>query len=105
MKALVLTTATALTVATASARGAELSGEEVFARHCVHCHGPGGEAPGTQQLARTRGESLALLTERSDLPAAYIEAIVRSGLRAMPAFVPSDLTDTQLKALSEFLAR
>jgi len=30
--------------------------------------------------------------------------IVRQGLKAMPAFVPSDLTDAQLKALADYLA-
>jgi hypothetical protein len=31
--------------------------------------------------------------------------IVRQGLKAMPAFVPSDLTDDQLQALTEYLTR
>ena len=44
------------------------------------------------------------MTERDDLPAAYIQMIVRQGLKAMPAFVPSDLTDAQLKALADYLA-
>lgn len=87
------------------AAAAELTGEEVFNRHCVHCHGPGGEMTGTQQLARTRGKDKALLTERDDLPAAYIQMIVRQGLKAMPAFVPSDLTDAQLRALADYLAK
>jgi mono/diheme cytochrome c family protein len=102
--AMAIFTAVWFGLAVRPASGAELTGPEVFERHCVHCHGASDEAPGTRQLARTRGEALALLTERKDLPAAYIEVIVRNGLRAMPAFVPSDLTDTQLKALSDFLA-
>jgi mono/diheme cytochrome c family protein len=105
MKTCALTVAAALLFASFAAGGAEPTGQEVFDRHCVHCHGASDEAPGTQQLGRTRGEALALLTEREDLPAVYIEAIVRNGLRAMPPFVPSDLTDTQLKALTEFLTR
>jgi hypothetical protein len=31
--------------------------------------------------------------------------IVRQGLKAMPAFVPSDLTDAQLKALTDYVTR
>ena len=80
-------------------------GKAAFDRHCVHCHGPGDEAVGTAQLARTRGESFALLTERNDLAAPYIEFVVRNGLRAMPGFVPSDLTEAQLDALTEYLTR
>jgi mono/diheme cytochrome c family protein len=105
MKGIVPAAVTAVLVVGLPVRGAELTGQEVFERHCVHCHGRSDEAPGTRQLARTRGEALALLAERGDLPAAYIEVIVRNGLRAMPAFVPSDLTDAQLRALTDFLTR
>ena len=86
------------------ASSADLAGKEVFDRHCVHCHGAGDDMTGTGQLARTRGEDKALLTARDDLPAEYIRMIVRQGLKAMPAFVPSDLTDAQLQALAEYLA-
>ena len=48
---------------------------------------------------------IARLWERKDLPAEYIRIVVRNGLKAMPAFVPSDLTDTQLQALTEYLTR
>jgi mono/diheme cytochrome c family protein len=94
----------ALVAAAAPARAAELTGKEVFDRHCVHCHGAGDEMTGTLQLARTRGKDKALLTERDDLPAEYVRMVVRQGLKAMPAFVPSDLTDAQLRALVDYLA-
>jgi mono/diheme cytochrome c family protein len=105
MKLITLTASAVLLAATAPGAAAELTGKEVFDRHCVHCHGPGNEAVGTLQLARTRGEDKALLTERDDLPAVYIQMIVRQGLNAMPAFVPSDLTDAQLKALTDYLTQ
>jgi mono/diheme cytochrome c family protein len=98
-------TAALLSVTGHSAGAAELTGQEVFERHCVHCHGASNEAVGTLQLARTRGQDKALLTERRDLPPEYIRIVVRHGLRAMPAFVPSDLTDTQLQALTDYLTR
>jgi mono/diheme cytochrome c family protein len=91
-------------IAAVPAAAAELTGKEVFERHCIHCHGAGDEMTGTLQLARTRGKDKALLTERDDLPAEYIRMIVRQGLKAMPAFVPSDLTDAQLQALADYLA-
>jgi len=105
MKLIALTASAALLAVTGPAATAELTGKEVFDRHCVHCHGPGNEAAGTLQLARTRGKDKALLTERNDLPAVYIQYVVRHGLRAMPAFVPSDLTDAQLQALTDYLTR
>ena len=105
MKLIALAASAALLAVTGPAVTAELTGKEVFDRHCVHCHGPGNEATGTLQLARTRGQDKALLTERNDLPAVYIQYVVRHGLRAMPAFVPSDLTDAQLQALTDYLSR
>ena len=104
MKLAVMAACTALIAAAAPATAAELTGKEAFDRHCVHCHGAGDEMTGTLQLARTRGKDKALLTERDDLPAEYIRMVVRQGLKAMPAFVPSDLTDAQLQALAEYLA-
>ena len=103
MRPIGLIASAAFLAASAPAVAADLTGKEVFERHCIHCHGPGKEATGTLQLARTRGEDKALLTERDDLPPEYIQMIVRQGLKAMPAFVPSDLTDAQLKALTDYL--
>jgi cytochrome c5 len=84
--------------------GAEMSGKEVFDHYCTYCHGAA-DGAGTTQLARTRGKDKALLTERHDLSASYVEYVVRHGLKAMPAFVPSDLTDARLQALVAFLVK
>jgi mono/diheme cytochrome c family protein len=107
MKLIALTGLTALIAAAswAPVTGAELTGKEVFDRQCVHCHGNNNEAVGTLQLARTRGKDKSLLTERKDLTADYVQFVVRHGLKAMPAFVPSDLTDAQLQALTEYLTK
>jgi mono/diheme cytochrome c family protein len=96
----------ALILLSPSASGAQdLTGEQVFNRHCVHCHAPGDENPGTRQLGLTRGKDKAVLAERRDLAADYIRHIVRHGLMSMPAFVPSDLNDDQLDALTDYLTR
>ena len=105
MKRITLTTLTALLAVTIPVLGSESTGKEAFDRHCVHCHGPGNEATGTLQLARTRGQDKALLTKRDDLRPPYIQYVVRHGLKAMPAFLPSDLTDAQLEALADYLTR
>ncbi len=86
------------------AAGAEMTGKEVFDHYCSYCHASA-DGPGTMQLRRTRGADKALLTERSDLTPEYIMFIVRHGLKSMPAFVPSDLTDAKLKAVAAFLAK
>ena len=89
---------------TTPAVGAELSGKEVFDHYCTFCHGSV-DGPGTVQLSRTRGSDKGLLVQRTDLAPDYIEYIVRHGLRSMPAFVPSDLTDARLQALIAFLTK
>jgi cytochrome c5 len=87
-----------------AADSAEMTGKEAFDHYCTYCHGAD-DGPGTMQLKRTRGKDLARLTERTNLSADYVQYVVRHGLRAMPPFVPSDLTDAQLKALAAFLAK
>lgn len=82
----------------------ELGGKEVFDRLCSQCHAPGIEHPGTRQLTFTRGEDEGVLVERKDLAAEYIRYVVRNGLKSMPGFYPSDLTEAQLEALTEYLA-
>jgi len=105
MKPISLAASVACFAVTVPAFAADLTGKEVFDRNCVQCHGPGNEAVGTLQLARTRGKDKALLTERDDLTAVYVQFVVRHGLKAMPAFVPSDLNDAQLQALTDYLSR
>jgi mono/diheme cytochrome c family protein len=46
-----------------------------------------------------------VLEERDDLEAEYVRLIVRHGIRAMPAFLPSTLTDADLRALTDYLTR
>ena len=86
------------------AAGAEMTGKEVFDHYCTYCHGSS-DGPGTMQLGRTRGKDQALLTQRTHLSADYIEYVVRHGLRSMPPFVPSDLTEAKLKLLVSLLAK
>lgn len=85
--------------------GAEDAAAKTFQRLCAHCHDAGAEAVGTLQLARTRGKDKALLVGRKDLPAEYVRAIVRNGLKAMPAFGPAELPDAELAALATHVTK
>ena len=85
--------------------GENISGKEVFDKHCIYCHAAGEEYTGTRQLAATRGKDKAVLEERNDLPADYIKYIVRHGLKAMPPFLPTAVTDAELKAVTDYLTR
>jgi mono/diheme cytochrome c family protein len=99
-----LTCLCVLVVLATPARAADPSGKEVFDHYCTWCHGAS-DGPGTMQLSKSRGKQQALLTERSDLTRSYIEYVVRHGLKSMPPFAPSDLTDAKLEVLAAFLAR
>lgn len=100
--ALMMATVSAVAAPVMPAAAAEMTGSEVFAHYCSYCHGSE-DGPGTQQLQRTRGADKALLAKRTDLAPDYIDYVVRHGLKSMPPFVPSDLTDSRLKALADFL--
>lgn len=102
--------------AEALANPLERRGREVFDQRCRACHGeiPDevfgpvflSQMPGTALLEeRYRGELPAELEKRTDLSAAYIEAVVRDGLRSMPFFRPTELSDDDLEAVVAYLTR
>jgi mono/diheme cytochrome c family protein len=67
----------------------EMTGQQIFDRNCSHCHAAGKDRPGTLQLAKTRGEDRAVLTEREDLAAEYVRYVVGTGCRPCPASTPA----------------
>lgn len=68
--------------------GAWTGGEQVYAKVCGHCH----------------DSSVAPVLKGRQLPPPYIAAVVRSGLRAMPAFPASHIDDRALQQVAEYLA-
>jgi (+)-pinoresinol hydroxylase len=85
--------------------GANHVGHAVFKRHCSHCHAPGIDHPGTMLLSVTRGEAFSVLEQRNDLTAEYVRRVVREGLKTMPAFKPTTLTNEELEALADYLKK
>ena len=79
-------------------------GEAIYQANCSHCHDPGMNNPGTQQLTKTRGEENGILIDRDNLVDVYVKTIVRNGLNGMPTFKPTQITESELEALAEFLA-
>jgi len=78
-------------------------GESVFNKWCLGCHAQGPIFPGTIYLTRTRGPERAIISERTDLTAEYIELLVRKGMGGMPSFRRTEITNDQLNALVEHL--
>ncbi len=86
---LVLPAALATFSASASDEGQWKSGEHVYQKVCGYCH-------------ETKGEIGPVLAGRG-LPPAYINATVRNGLRAMPAFPASFIDDVSLQQVGEYI--
>ncbi|CAG1011866.1 4-cresol dehydrogenase [hydroxylating] cytochrome subunit [Anaerolineales bacterium] len=64
-------------------------GSEIYSKICAYCHE---EGVGPRIL-------------KSGLPVEYIQAIVRSGRRAMPAFRSSEVDDESLAKLADFISK
>jgi cytochrome c5 len=95
----------------------------VYSKWCTGCHAadfqPSTRAPGSQQLGlpsrvalgtytlqqRYQGAVPAELDRRTDLTSALIQAVVRRGVNAMPAFRKTEIGDAELKALNAYLTR
>ena len=81
-------------------------GRQVYVQWCAICHESGPGMAGTDGLKRKyKGELPALLTEREDLQADYIEYIVRNGIASMPFFRKVEISDEDLEALNLFLVK
>lgn len=80
-------------------------GKRLFDRFCAECHAPGFGHPGTQELGWARGPAYAVLEQRTDLQPAYVMQVVRNGLVEMPPFRPTEIDDSSLQQLENYLAK
>jgi mono/diheme cytochrome c family protein len=87
----------------ASLSAQELQGKHLYDRTCIYCHGPG--VWGTNRLAKRLDKDHALLESRTDLTAAGIRAIVRSGVGSMPPLRKTELSDSDVDAIAAYLTR
>jgi mono/diheme cytochrome c family protein len=80
--------------------------EQVFHRYCWECHGDGPDRPGTMALqAKYHGDPPARLDQRTDLNTAFVVATVRHGVSVMPSMRKTEIGDTELKAIADYLTR
>lgn len=77
--------------------------QALWSRYCAGCHDPGLGHPGTMMLGVKKGEELAVIMGREDLPAEYIKTIVRGGLLEMAPFRPTEISDDELAALADWI--
>lgn len=93
---------------TATAQNSEenAEGKRVYDAWCSHCHDPGQGHPGTQglQIKYQGTEIPAVLLERTDLTPPVVETFVRQGVLSMAPFRKTEITDTELAALADYLS-
>jgi mono/diheme cytochrome c family protein len=67
----------------------ERTPEVVYAKTCGYCH----------------GKNVGPIILGRKLPATYVQTIARQGLNGMPAFRPTEVTPTELAALSRWISK
>jgi mono/diheme cytochrome c family protein len=80
-------------------------GKQVFEKWCAACHARGPGHPGTQSLEiKYKGALPAALEDRALSPE-VTALFVRHGVALMPYFRKTEVSDDDLKALSNYLAK
>ena len=94
-----------LLAATAAAQD-QARGEAVYNKWCAPCHDPGVNHPGTLALsAKYAGVKSPVIKEWTDLLPAVTRTFVRNGVSIMPFFRKTEISDADLDALADYLAR
>jgi len=78
-------------------------GKRAYDHICVYCHSPG--VWGTNRLSKRMDKEHAVLENRTDLSAAVIQTVVRTGIGSMPPLRKSELSDADLAAVAAYLTR
>jgi mono/diheme cytochrome c family protein len=88
----------------ATAAQPALDGKLLYAQRCGMCHQTIGM--GVAILSRRPAdESKGFLEERKDLSAAFVRAVVRTGILNMPRISRGEVSDPELGAIAEYLAK
>ncbi|MEO6186520.1 MAG: cytochrome c [Steroidobacteraceae bacterium] len=100
--------AVALLVAAGAASAAQAAppsdGKALFTARCGMCHQTIGMAVAI--LSRRPGDaSKGLLEERTDLSAAFIRTVVRTGIINMPRIARGEVSDPELAQIASYLSR
>jgi cytochrome c5 len=84
-------------------RASHSPAEALFVEKCGMCHREMGM--GTVILARRMDPAKAMLEKRDDLPADLVISATRNGIGNMPGISRGEVSDAQLKTLSDYLAK
>ncbi len=79
-------------------------GKALYRERCGMCHQTIGM--GVSILSRRPGDtSKGLLEERTDLSAAFVRTVVRSGILNMPRVARGEVSDPELAQIASYLSR
>ena len=78
-------------------------GKHKYELFCSGCHNAGEGHAGTMKLSLLKGEENSVITERNDLNAEYIRFVVRDGLLEMAPFRPTDISDSELDSVIQYI--
>jgi cytochrome c5 len=84
-------------------RSSHSPAEALFVEKCGMCHREMGM--GTVILARRMDPTKAMLEKRTDLPADLVISAARNGIGNMPRISRGEVSDAQLKTISDYLAK
>jgi mono/diheme cytochrome c family protein len=101
MRVLLVLVASCASVAFADTPSTNTDGKALYHEKCAMCHDKTGM--GTGLLAR-RTKTPELL-ERTDLKADFVVQVARAGVGNMPAIPRGEVSDRELQAIADYLAR
>ncbi len=87
---------------------ASQNGEALFSNRCGACHQAGGMGTNLltkQMMMAKRPPEDGMLSNRKDLTADYVKTVVRQGKMAMPRLSRVEVTDSELKAIADYLGK
>lgn len=85
-------------------------GRQLYNQNCAICHAGGVGMAGTDSLIRRfkmEGETELdpILANRTDLNHDFVELVVRNGIKSMPYYRKTEVSDEDLKLISDYLTR
>lgn len=81
-------------------------GQQVFARWCWACHGPGIDKPGSNALmGKYQRPGPQALDQGQPIEPGMTRYFVRHGISVMPPFRKTEISDAELDDLAAYLAR
>ena len=78
-------------------------GKALYAEHCALCHNQRGHA--SNLMGKRLGPERSIIETRAANNAQFIAFVVRHGLGSMPPLRRAELSDAELKAMTDYLTQ